>query len=137
MLDLREKQGRERLLTLLEGADVLLDSSCGAMNAAVGLDRAALEKRFPKLIIARMTPFGDDGPWKDFHGSDLIHLALSGIMMVWLRSRSEPGIRYAADRSAGLARVSYRRRTTCHRHHCRADQPAPYWSRPGHFGRDP
>ena len=28
-----------------------------------------------------MTPFGDDGPWKDFHGSDLIHLALGGIMM--------------------------------------------------------
>jgi crotonobetainyl-CoA:carnitine CoA-transferase CaiB-like acyl-CoA transferase len=81
VLDLREKSGQERLLRLLEGADVLLDSSCGALNAALGLDRAALEKRFPKLILARMTPFGDDGPWKDFHGSDLIHLALGGIMM--------------------------------------------------------
>ena len=40
-----------------------------------------LKARFPKLVIARMTPFGDDGPWKDFHGSDLIHLALGGIMM--------------------------------------------------------
>ena len=28
-----------------------------------------------------MTPFGDDGPWKDFKSSDLIHLALGGIMM--------------------------------------------------------
>jgi crotonobetainyl-CoA:carnitine CoA-transferase CaiB-like acyl-CoA transferase len=81
VLDLREGPGRERLLQLLEGADVLLDSSCGALNVALGLDRAALEKRFPKLIVARMTPFGDDGPWKDFHGSDLIHLALGGIMM--------------------------------------------------------
>jgi crotonobetainyl-CoA:carnitine CoA-transferase CaiB-like acyl-CoA transferase len=81
VLDLREKTGQERLLKLLEGADVLLDSSCGAMNAALGLDRATIETRFPKLIVARMTPFGDDGPWKDFHGSDLIHLALGGIMM--------------------------------------------------------
>src|SRR5262249_14220043 len=81
VLDLRERPGRDRLLHLLEGADVLLDSSCGASNAAWGLDRAALEKRFPKLIIARITPFGDDGPWRDFHGSDLIHLALGGIMM--------------------------------------------------------
>src|SRR6202163_838309 len=85
VLDLREAPGgpaaREDLLRLLEGADVLLDSSCGAMNAALGLDRATIEKRFPKLIVARMTPFGDDGPWKDFHGSDLIHLALGGIMM--------------------------------------------------------
>ena len=28
-----------------------------------------------------MTPFGDDGPWADFKGSDLIHLALGGVMM--------------------------------------------------------
>ncbi len=80
-LDLQDKAGQVRLLSLLEGADVLLDSSCGAVNTALGLDRAALEKRFPKLVISRMTPFGDDGPWADFHGSDLIHLALGGVMM--------------------------------------------------------
>ncbi len=28
-----------------------------------------------------MTPFGDEGPWKDHKASDLIHLALGGIMM--------------------------------------------------------
>ena len=28
-----------------------------------------------------MTPFGDDGPWADFKGSDLVHLALGGVMM--------------------------------------------------------
>src|SRR5690348_6451782 len=32
----------DRLLTLLEGADILLDSSCGALNSALKLDRAAL-----------------------------------------------------------------------------------------------
>ncbi|HEY2133077.1 MAG TPA: CaiB/BaiF CoA-transferase family protein, partial [Acetobacteraceae bacterium] len=69
------------LLRLLEGADVLLDSSCGALNTALGLDRAALNARFPTLVTARMTPFGDDGPWADFKASDLIHLALGGIMM--------------------------------------------------------
>jgi len=71
----------EKLLGLLEGADILLDSSCGALNTALRLDRAALNARFPKLITARMTPFGDDGPWADFKGSDLIHLALGGVMM--------------------------------------------------------
>ncbi len=69
------------LLRLLDGADILLDSSCGALNTALGLDRAALNKRFPKLLTARMTPFGDDGPWADFKGSDLIHLALGGVTM--------------------------------------------------------
>src|SRR5580693_6120017 len=68
-------------LKLLKGADILLDSSCGALNTALGLDRNALNAKFPKLVTARMTPFGDDGPWVNFKGSDLIHLALGGIMM--------------------------------------------------------
>ncbi|MDR3536893.1 MAG: CoA transferase [Acetobacteraceae bacterium] len=80
-LDLQETAAQERLLKLLDGADILLDSSCGALNTALGLDRAALNARFPKLVTARMTPFGDDGPWADFKGSDLIHLALGGVMM--------------------------------------------------------
>ena len=33
------------------------------------------------LIVARVSPFGDHGPWADFKGSDLIHLALGGVMM--------------------------------------------------------
>ncbi len=81
VLDLREAIAREDLLRLLGGADILLDASCGALNEALGLDRAALNARFPTLVTARMTPFGDDGPWKDFKGSDLIHLALGGVMM--------------------------------------------------------
>jgi crotonobetainyl-CoA:carnitine CoA-transferase CaiB-like acyl-CoA transferase len=81
VLDLRERPAQEHLLRLLDGADILLDASCGALNEALGLDHAALNARFPALVTARMTPFGDDGPWKDFKGSDLIHLALGGPMM--------------------------------------------------------
>ena len=81
VLDLDDGRRREDLLRLLGGADILLDASCSALNAALGLDRAALNARFPALVTARMTPFGDDGPWADFKGSDLIHLALGGVMM--------------------------------------------------------
>src|SRR6516225_6264247 len=81
VLDLREPPAREQMLRLLGGADVLLDASCGALNEALGLDCAALGARFPQLVTARMTPFGDDGPWRNFKSSDLIHLALGGVMM--------------------------------------------------------
>jgi crotonobetainyl-CoA:carnitine CoA-transferase CaiB-like acyl-CoA transferase len=81
VLDLREGPAVEHLLRLLDGTDVLLDASCGALNVALKLERATLNARFPALVTARMTPFGDDGPWKDFKSSDLIHLALGGIMM--------------------------------------------------------
>ena len=79
VLDLQEPPAREHLLRLLGGADILLDASCGALNEALGLDRAALGVRFRHLVTARMTPFGDDGPWRDFKSSDLIHLALGGV----------------------------------------------------------
>src|ERR1700716_1009078 len=81
VLDLQDAAGREQLLRLLGGADILLDASCGALNEALGLDGAALNARFPALVTARMTPFGDDGPWKELKSSDLIHLALGGPMM--------------------------------------------------------
>lgn len=76
-------EGRERneLTGLLEGADLVLDASGGALNRIVGLDRKALRERFAHLVVGRMTPFGDTGPWKDFKGSDLVHLALGGVMM--------------------------------------------------------
>jgi crotonobetainyl-CoA:carnitine CoA-transferase CaiB-like acyl-CoA transferase len=81
VLDPDQPPGRDHLLRLLGGADVLLDASCGAVNKALGLDHGALNARFPQLVTARMTPFGDDGPWSRFKASDLIHLALGGVMM--------------------------------------------------------
>jgi len=65
VLDLREGAGQEHCCGLIEGADILLDASCGALNEALGLDRGQLNTRFPGLVTARMTPFGDDGPWKE------------------------------------------------------------------------
>jgi crotonobetainyl-CoA:carnitine CoA-transferase CaiB-like acyl-CoA transferase len=62
---------------LIADADVLLLS--GAPGRA--FDAAALRARHPGLITARATPFGDTGPWRDYRGADLIHLALGGEMM--------------------------------------------------------
>src|SRR6266853_6245951 len=59
VLDLDEGRGREDLLRVLGGADILLDASCDALNTALDLDSAALNARFPTLVTARMTPFGD------------------------------------------------------------------------------
>ena len=80
VLDIQTPGGRNNILKLLDNSDVLLDSSGGDLNQVLGLDRAALAQKFPRLITARITPFGDDGPWADFRGSDLIHLALGGVM---------------------------------------------------------
>jgi crotonobetainyl-CoA:carnitine CoA-transferase CaiB-like acyl-CoA transferase len=81
VLDLDSDDGKAALLRLMAGADILMDSSGGELNRQFGLTRNSLAERFPTLIVARMTPFGDDGPWSGFKGSDLVHLALGGVMM--------------------------------------------------------
>jgi crotonobetainyl-CoA:carnitine CoA-transferase CaiB-like acyl-CoA transferase len=79
-IDTATPEGRDRFLELLASADVLLDTSCARLAQDLKLD-TPLSERFPRLIEARITPFGDTGPWKDFKASDLIHLALGGVMM--------------------------------------------------------
>ena len=53
----------------------------GASSTGYGLGAGALMQQYPALIVARVSPFGDEGPWADFKGSDLVHLALGGVMM--------------------------------------------------------
>jgi crotonobetainyl-CoA:carnitine CoA-transferase CaiB-like acyl-CoA transferase len=64
---------------LVSAADVLLYSAPLA-SAELAQRFESLALRRP-LIIARMTPFGDSGPWAGYKGSDLVHLALGGVMM--------------------------------------------------------
>ncbi|MGH8639818.1 MAG: CoA transferase, partial [Burkholderiales bacterium] len=81
VLDLRETRDRERLRSLVATADVLLESTPRGELDRLGLSTSALRAQFPALIVARVSPFGDEGPWADFKASDLIHLALGGVMM--------------------------------------------------------
>ena len=80
-LDLDREKDRTQFESLLASADIFLESTGNGELDAVGLGAKTLEARFPALIQARVTPFGDHGPWRDFKGSDLVHLALGGVMM--------------------------------------------------------
>ena len=80
-LDLHQKQDQDQFRALVATADVLLESTPKGELDGLGLGADTLLQQFPTLIVARVTPFGDHGPWSDFKGSDLIHLALGGVMM--------------------------------------------------------
>ncbi|MEK7877572.1 MAG: CoA transferase, partial [Pseudomonadota bacterium] len=81
MLDLRQGKDRDCFRSLVANADVLLESTPRGELDGLGLSADMLRKQFPALIVARVSPFGDQGPWADFKGSDLVHLALGGVMM--------------------------------------------------------
>jgi crotonobetainyl-CoA:carnitine CoA-transferase CaiB-like acyl-CoA transferase len=81
VLDLHQQRDRDRFCALVATADVLLESMPRGELDGLGLGADTLLQQHPTLIVARLSPFGDYGPWADFKGSDLVHLALGGVMM--------------------------------------------------------
>ncbi len=80
-LDLGNAAGREVLLRLLDGADVLVENfKPGSMEKwGLGYDRD-LAPRFPGLIHCRISGFGADGPLGGLPGYDAILQAMTGLM---------------------------------------------------------
>lgn len=80
-LNLDENQGRKHFLELVKRADVVLETRPRGFLEQRGLGYEALKSHNRSLIVARISPFGDGGPWGDYKASDLVHLALGGVMM--------------------------------------------------------
>lgn len=78
-LDLSQEEGRKVLLRLLDDADILIENyKTGTMERwGLGYDEV-LSKRFPKLIHARISGYGADGPMGGFPGYDAIVQAMAG-----------------------------------------------------------
>ena len=80
-LDLDTPEGQAQFRELAKDADVLLDTRPRDYLESRGLGYEALKQVNPDIIVARISPFGDTGPWADYKGSDLVHLAAGGVMM--------------------------------------------------------
>lgn len=74
--------GTAQLQQLLAGADVLIDGLARHERLACGLDRHALRRQYPHLVIADIEWFGETGPYRDFVGTDAICRALAGLVKV-------------------------------------------------------
>jgi len=81
VVDFDDDADVERFRQLASRADVLLDTRPPTFLASHRSGFEELRALNPRLIYARISPFGDDGPWAAFLGSDLVHLALGGVMM--------------------------------------------------------
>jgi formyl-CoA transferase len=82
-LDLAQQAGRNVLLRLLEAADVLIENfKAGTMEKwGLGYEKI-LSMRFPRLVHARITGFGADGPMGSFPGYDAMVQAWAGLVSV-------------------------------------------------------
>jgi crotonobetainyl-CoA:carnitine CoA-transferase CaiB-like acyl-CoA transferase len=79
-LDLGTGPGREALGRLVAGADVLIDGLGVGRLSECGHPHNALLARHPRLVVTAITPFGLTGPYRDLAASDLVVLALGGLL---------------------------------------------------------
>lgn len=80
-LDLKQAAGRDVLLRLAVGADVLVENYRAGALAALGLDDATLRDANPLLIHCSITGFGQTGPRAGVNAYDNVLQAASGVMM--------------------------------------------------------
>jgi len=79
-IDLRDPDGREALLTLVERADVLLEGMRPGVMERLGLSPDECLARNPGLVYGRISGFGRTGPMAAMAGHDINYLALSGVL---------------------------------------------------------
>ena len=82
VLDLDDAADRERLLALVESADVLVESYATGWIEARGLGTDVLLARNPHLVVTSISPFGRTGPYAHWSATDLTVAATTAEM--WL-----------------------------------------------------
>lgn len=77
-LDLKTTSGHERMMGLLEAADVLIENFRPGTLERLGLSPQSLLERNPRLVVLRVTGFGQTGPYARKPGFATLAEALSG-----------------------------------------------------------
>lgn len=80
VLDLEDAGDCERLLSLVDGADILIESSTPGEMTRLGLDAETLGGRNPALVYVSVTPFGQTGPMATHPANDLTIAAAGGLI---------------------------------------------------------
>jgi CoA:oxalate CoA-transferase len=81
-LDLRDPADRRVFEQLLGRADVLVENFRPGVLARLGYGWEALHARFPRLVLAAVSGFGQTGPYAQRPAYDLVVQALGGLMSI-------------------------------------------------------
>jgi len=81
-LNLKLPESRGVLERLAKTADVVVENYRPDVKFRLGIDYASLEKINPRIILASISGFGQDGPYAKRPGFDQIAQGMSGLMSV-------------------------------------------------------
>jgi alpha-methylacyl-CoA racemase len=89
-VDLKNPEGVETVLRLVESADALFEGFRPGVTERLGLGPDTCLARNPKLVYARMTGWGQDGPMAQAAGHDINYIALAGALAHFGREGGKP-----------------------------------------------
>jgi alpha-methylacyl-CoA racemase len=89
-VDLKNKKGIDLVMRMIESVDVILEPYRPGVMEKLGLGPEAALKRNPKLIYARLTGWGQSGPYATVAGHDINYIAISGILSLFRRRGEKP-----------------------------------------------
>jgi alpha-methylacyl-CoA racemase len=87
--DLKDPVGRDTVLRLVDRADVLVEGYRPGAAERLGVGPGTCLERNPRLVYARMTGWGQDGPLAQVPGHDINYVALTGTLDLLRRSPGE------------------------------------------------
>ena len=79
-LDIEVTRGQEIFRKLVEKADFVIESFSPGYMERLGFSYEALKRVNPRIIMVSISHFGQKGPYADYQGSELVDLAMSGIL---------------------------------------------------------
>jgi alpha-methylacyl-CoA racemase len=101
-LDLKTEAAKAALFAKLANADVLLEGFRPGVLERLGLDPTLLLKQFPKLVIGRLSGWGNQGPLAPRAGHDINYLALTGALLaIGKQEHPVPPLNLVADFGGG------------------------------------
>ena len=89
-LNLKDRSGVDLLLRLIEGADVLVEGFRPSVAERLGFGPEECARRNPRLVFARMTGWGQEGPLAHTAGHDIDYIGISGALAPIGRAGERP-----------------------------------------------
>ncbi|XP_050308547.1 alpha-methylacyl-CoA racemase [Anthonomus grandis grandis] len=102
-VDLKSPEAITILKKLIQKSDVTLEPYRAGVMEKLGLGPQILMQENPRLIYARLTGYGQSGPYSQKGGHDINYLALSGLLSLFGRKGENPifPVNLAADFGGG------------------------------------
>lgn len=88
--NLKDPADVEKVLGLIERADVLIEGFRPGVTERMGLGPEDAAARNPRIVYARMTGWGQDGPLADRAGHDINYISLTGVLHAIGRKDERP-----------------------------------------------